>query len=233
MTGLDEERLGSGVLVWGFFSIAGVVVFVGAVLFLPAGVEWSNAWVFLSVFSLQMILATLYLWRANPAVFVARRRIHPGTESWDKVLLVLLLPSFAAMFVVAGLDRRLHWSFVPVWAIILGYVLFTVGMIGSAWAEAVNRFAEPGVRIQTERGHTVIETGPYALVRHPLYVAGEILSFGIALALGSYWALLPVAAATLLIVIRTALEDRVLHEGLAGYREYASRVRYRLIPGVW
>lgn len=229
----EEERIGSSTFSWAFLSLGGVIFVLGVALFVPAGIEWWNGWIFLSVFSLQMILAALYLWRTNPAIYVARSKIHQGTMPWDKVLLVFILLSFAGMFFVAGLDQRFHWSLVPVWLIILGYILLTAGMVGSAWAQEFNKFAEPGVRIQTERGHKVVDTGPYAVVRHPLYVAGFILLFGIALALGSYWALIPVAVATLVIVVRTALEDRMLHEELAGYREYASRVRYRLIPGVW
>jgi protein-S-isoprenylcysteine O-methyltransferase Ste14 len=97
----------------------------------------------------------------------------------------------------------------------------------------VNKFAEPTVRIQTERGQKVIDTGPYAIVRHPLYLGGVILFTGIPLALGSFWALIPTAVGTLVLVVRTVLEDRTLREELEGYKEYAGRVRYRLIPGVW
>ena len=103
----------------------------------------------------------------------------------------------------------------------------------STWVYSVNKFAEPGVRIQTERGHKVIETGPYAIVRHPLYLASLFLIGGIPLTLGSFWALIPVAVGTMVLLVRTALEDRMLHRELDGYKEYASRVRYRLIPGVW
>jgi protein-S-isoprenylcysteine O-methyltransferase Ste14 len=97
----------------------------------------------------------------------------------------------------------------------------------------VNKFAEPGVRIQTERGHKVVDTGPYAIVRHPMYLSAVILFSGIALALGSFWAVIPAAVVALVLVVRTALEDRTLQNELDGYKAYASRVRYRLIPGVW
>ena len=97
---------------------------------------------------------------------------------------------------------------------------------------SVNKFAEITVRIQTERGHKVVDTGPYAIVRHPFYVASFWLA-GIPLSLGSYWALIPAAITVLVVVVRTALEDRTLQSELPGYKEYAARVRYRLIPGVW
>ena len=107
----------------------------------------------------------------NPDIFAARSKIHAGTKRWDKVLLTLLFPSFLAIFPLAALDAgRWHWSSVPLWLIVLGYVLLSVGFFITAWAEGVNKFAEPGVRIQKERGQTVIDTGPYALVRHPMYL---------------------------------------------------------------
>ncbi len=130
-----------------------------------------------------------------------------------------------ATFPVAGLK---HGS--P-WVIVLGYVLLTIGMVGTAWAESVNKFAEPGVRIQP--GRKVVDSGPYRIVRHPMYVAAVFFFGGIPLALGSFWALIPAVMAVIILVVRTALEDRMLQEELPGYKEYAGRVRYRLIPGVW
>ena len=115
----------------------------------------------------------------------------------------------------------------------LGYLVQLAGWIGVGWAETVNRFFEPGVRIQTERGHHVIDTGPYALIRHPGYFAAVLLFVGIALSLGSWWALIPAGFGSLLLVLRTVWEDRTLHAELPGYAEYAQRVRFRLVPGVW
>ena len=115
----------------------------------------------------------------------------------------------------------------------LGYVLLVAGLAGMSWAESVNKFSETTVHIQTDRGHTVIDTGPYALVRHPGYVAACLLCLGMPLALGSLWAFIPVILSGLLMVLRTVWEDQTLREELAGYEEYTQRVRYRLIPGVW
>jgi protein-S-isoprenylcysteine O-methyltransferase Ste14 len=117
--------------------------------------------------------------------------------------------------------------------IVVGYILLTIGMVGSVWVYGVNKFAEPGVRIQTDRGHKVVDTGPYAIVRHPLYATAILIFGGFALPLGSYWALVPAAVASVVLVIRTALEDRTLQDELPGYKDYAQRVRSRLIPGVW
>jgi protein-S-isoprenylcysteine O-methyltransferase Ste14 len=229
----DEGRPGAGTLRRAVLTLGGLVLFLGVVLFLPAGVGWTGGWVFLLVFLLQVAAASLYLWRTNPEIFVARSKIHAGTKGWDKVVLALLLPSFLAVFLLAALDRRYGWSSVPPWLVVLGYVLLTLGMVGSVWAYRVNKFAEPGVRIQAERGHRVIDTGPYAVVRHPIYSASLLLVVGIPLALGSLWALIPAAVALPVLVVRTVLEDRTLREELGGYKEYASRVRSRLVPGVW
>ncbi len=114
----------------------------------------------------------------------------------------------------------------------LGYTLLIAGIVGLIWAQSVSKFFEPTVRIQTDRGHTVIDTGPYALVRHPGYVAACLLFMGMPLALGSLWALIPAAVSCLILVVRTVLEDKTLRNELVGYEEYRQRVRYRLVPGV-
>lgn len=214
-------------------SLVGFSILIGAALFVPAGLTWRNAWIFLIVFLALMIASMIYLWRVNPDIFVARSRIHQGTKSWDKLVLALVLPAFFGVFVVAGLDARFAWSAVPPWMVLAGYVLLIVGFIASDWVYAVNRFAEPSVRIQKDRGQTVIDTGPYWIVRHPLYVAGGLLMIGIALALSSFMALILVGIGCIVLVIRTVFEDRMLQLELEGYRDYALRVRYRLIPGVW
>lgn len=135
---------------------------------------------------------------------------------------------------VAALDDgRFQWSRMSWWFVGVGYLLLTIGTAITAWAQGVNRFFEPGVRIQTERSHHVVDSGPYAIVRHPGYFAACLLFAGIALAFGSWWALVPAGIAVLLTLIRTEWEDRTLRAELAGYATYAQRVRFRLIPGVW
>ncbi len=111
--------------------------------------------------------------------------------------------------------------------------MLLAGFAGLTWAEAVNKFFEPSVRIQTDRGHRVIDTGPYAIIRHPGYAFSFALFLGIPLALGSLWGLIPAALICMMLVVRTVLEDRTLQNELPGYKQYAERVRYRLVPGVW
>ena len=121
----------------------------------------------------------------------------------------------------------------PWWIVALGYLLFAAGYALSTWALAVNKFFEPSVRIQTDRGQKVIDTGPYRIVRHPGYAAGIPALVGIALALGSWWALIPVGISSALVILRTQWEDQTLQAELPGYKDYTRRVRCRLIPGVW
>ena len=214
---------------------SGVVflLFLGIIMFLPAGyIRWANGWLMIVVFVALTIPSMVYIWRVNPEIFAARRRIQPGTKGWDRVLLMVLLPTMLAIYPVAALDDgRFHWSRVPLWLVVVGYVLLTISWCLFMWVESVNKFAEPGVRVHAEQ--RVIDTGPYAIVRHPMYMGVPSFSVGTALALGSYWALVPAALLLPILVGRTAMEDRTLREELAGYKQYASRVRYRLLPGVW
>jgi protein-S-isoprenylcysteine O-methyltransferase Ste14 len=204
-------------------------------LFVPAGsISWMRGWLFLLVVVTLLGAAALYLWRINPEIFAARSRIQPGTKRWDRILLALLLPAMVAIIPLAALDYgRFRWSRMSWWFVGLGYFLLTTAVVITAWAQAVNRFFEPGVRIQTERGHHVVQTGPYAIIRHPGYFAACLLFPGMALALGSWSALIPAGFATLLLLIRTEWEDRTLRAELDGYAAYSQRVPCRLIPGVW
>ena len=206
-----------------------------ALIFLPAGsLGWRPGWVFAIVLVLAFGISAVVIARVNPIIYRARSRFQPGTKSWDKALLAFMLPAMVAILPVAALDAgRLGWSHVPTGLVILGYAATLLGIALTGWAQAVNPYFEPGVRIQSERHQHVIDSGPYRFVRHPGYVAALLLFFGMPLALGSYWALVPAALATALLIVRTDWEDRLLQAELAGYRDYASRVRWRLVPGLW
>lgn len=203
-------------------------------LFVPAGtLDWPRGWAFEIAFTMACLIATVLLWRINPEIFVARSRVQPGTKRLDYVFIAVVMASFAAILPVAGLDFRFGWAEAPDWAVMLGYVLFAFGFAASMWPPAVNRHFEPGVRIQSDRGQTVIDFGPYAIVRHPGYSAAAILAVGMALSLGSWWALVPALIAIIALVPRTLFEERVLGAGLPGYLAYKERVKYRWVPGVW
>jgi len=175
--------------------------------------------------------------RRHPGILAERSKLgkNQNIKSWDKILAPLMAVSLSFLLVIAaGLDHRFGWSPVfPIWLNILGFLLIVPGYTFAGWALAENRFFSTMVRIQTDRGHMVCDSGPYRLVRHPGY-AGNVLALpGLVLAFGSVWTIIPVIIALIIAVIRTALEDKTLQEELPGYRDYARRVRYRLIPGVF
>jgi protein-S-isoprenylcysteine O-methyltransferase Ste14 len=231
-----SERIREGID-WGRVVrfLFGLPIYFALFMFLPAGTwTWPRGWLFIAVFVGSLSIATAYLWRVNPEVVAARIASHEGTKRWDRVLVPFALAAFYAIIPVAALDDgRFHWSVLPWWVCGVGYLLVLVGMLIVTRAEAVNKFFEATVRIQTDRGQTVVDTGPYAIVRHPGYDAGILLSAGTALCLGSLWALLPAGVASALLVLRTHWEDQTLQAELPGYKEYAERVRYKLIPAVW
>jgi protein-S-isoprenylcysteine O-methyltransferase Ste14 len=198
---------------------------------------WWQAWVYSLLIFTTGIGGRIWAERRHPGLMAERARSLKASDvkAWDKVLAPLLALSVSFPLVtVAGLDHRFGWSAVfPIWLNIAGILLIALGYAFAVWALAENRFFSSMVRIQTDRGHVVCDSGPYRIVRHPGY-AGNLLAMpGIVLALNSSWTLIPVGIAVVVAVIRTALEDRTLQEELPGYREYTSRVRYRLVPGVY
>ncbi len=216
-------------------SLAIFMVFLGVALFLPAGdLRWGRGRLFFIAFVVWTIISVFWLRRVNPDIFTARSRVQEGTKRWDRVVMIPLLLSLFGALLVSALDGgRFHWTNLPPAWIVFGHALLLCGYAISAWAYAVNKFAEPGVRIQKERGQTVIDTGPYAFMRHPVYLGGILVAAGMPLALGSVWGLVPAACATLTLAVRVVLEERTLRAELPGYAEYSRRVRYRLIPGIW
>ncbi len=173
----------------------------------------------------------------HPGITAERQNIESfrNAKAWDKVLAPLMAVSVVfPMVMVAGMDHRHNCSpEFPLWLNVVGFIFIAFGYAFAAWALAENRFFSGVVRIQTDRGHVVCDTGPYRFVRHPGYAGSILPLFGIVLALGSAWALIPAAVASIVAVIRTVLEDQILREELPGYRDYAQHVRYRLIPGIY
>ncbi|MGQ9479264.1 MAG: methyltransferase family protein [Thermoproteota archaeon] len=204
-----------------------------AILFISSGqLDWMWAWVYLGV-SVGILIINLFV--VSPELMAERSEIKENVKSWDKVLATLISILTLNEFVVSGLDKRFGWS--PQLGLtihLLALVFWTLGQGLFSWAMASNKFFSGAVRIQMDRNHTVVTSGPYQYVRHPGYL-GYIISFCLTtpLALGSLWALVAGGLGALLLIIRTALEDRTLLEELDGYKEYAQQVRYRLLPGIW
>jgi protein-S-isoprenylcysteine O-methyltransferase Ste14 len=208
----------------------------GALLFQAAGtLSWPGAWVFLVVMVGLSLTLGLSLARRDPGLVNERLRppIQKNQAAADKVLLTALLLAIFGWQALMGLDFRFGWSAVPVWAQVIGAAVLLLGIWISYRTMLENSFAAPVVKIQDERGHRVIATGPYSYVRHPMY-AGAILFFaGTTLLLGSWWGLATVPVFVVLLAVRIFIEERTLRTGLWGYDDYAAHVRYRLIPLVW
>ena len=224
------DRAGFGRII----TVLGSTLLFGAILFIAAGrLNWLEAWIFLGI-SLAGILANgLWSIRHNPEMLNERGRIGKNAKSWDKVIGLFYMLFLLAIYILAGLDARFGWSATPLWIRILGGVALALSLALTFWVMKVNAFISTFVRIQDERGHTTVSSGPYRFVRHPMYVGILLMSWGTAFLLGSWWAVIPAVLNIVLFFVRTALEDRTLQAELPGYKEYAARVRYRLIPGVW
>jgi protein-S-isoprenylcysteine O-methyltransferase Ste14 len=198
---------------------------------------WWQAWLSAGLAILASAVSRALALRRNPDLAAERAQSTgaEGTKSWDRLIVpVIALLGPVVSYIVAGLDQRFGWSpdlpvavnLVSAGVIVLGYALGT-------WAMVENRFFSSVVRIQKDRGHTVVTTGPYRFLRHPSYAGGVWAALAGPLLLGSLWALLPAGLVVVGVVMRTALEDRTLQEELPGYAEYARQTRYRLLPGVW
>ena len=194
------------------------------------GSVWRDFWVLMALWALAQLV---YVGMVNPQILLHRTGLKKGTELWDWVCILVFLPAFVGILVVAGDDVRSDGELLPQWVRPVGLVLFVLG--GGLFIRAMgeNPFFEKTVRIQHERDHHVIETGPYRFVRHPGYVGliAWVLSFP--LLLTSPRSLLPAGLTVICFLVRTALEDRTLHNKLPGYADYATRVRSRLVPGIW
>lgn len=214
--------------------VPGLLLFVP--LFLGAGhVGWPLAWAFVGLFVAGSLATGLWLRRADPALLAERTKspFRSGQRPRDRAIMAVLFAGFPVWLACLGLDARFGWSHVPRWVPALGAALIAASFIGWVFVLRANSFASNAILIQAERGHTVISTGPYAVVRHPMYSVALGFLAGVPLMLGSSWGLLALAVFVPLLAARTLGEERVLLEGLPGYRAYSAKVRYRLLPGVW
>jgi protein-S-isoprenylcysteine O-methyltransferase Ste14 len=200
-------------------------------------IDIPRAWVFLGATALFYAGMLTVLYRVNPTLLIHRAewRRKKGTKRWDKFLVAAYITmQFVVQFIVIGLDvGRYHWSEMGVQWMVPGFALLFAAALVSTWAMAVNPHFEPMVRIQTDRGHRVITRGPYSYVRHPGYAGIMLWPVSTSLIMGSLYGLVPAVLCILILLVRTAWEDKTLFEELDGYAEYAERVRFRLIPGVW
>ena len=229
----EKRLIGS----WMYQSALFLIVY-PLVFFITAGDwKWGWGWVFYIILTVFLTAHPLLLIPINPQLLAERARgtQTADTKQWDRILTMIgggILPFGSQL--LSALDHRLGWTVqLPVNLHILATAVTIIGFVLFLWAMVSNAFFTEGVRIQTERGHTVCESGPYRYVRHPGYVGSILSILGLPLILGSLWALIPAVAGGTAFFVRTALEDRTLQLELKGYAEYAARVRYRLVPGLF
>jgi len=214
-------------------GLIGLVVF-GLLVFWPAGTfDYWQGWAFIAVFAASTMIPSLYLAAKNPAALERRMQAGPAAETrpLQKLIISFAFVSLGATIVVSALDFRFGWSSVPAAISVVGDVLVALGLVISMIVTIQNGYAAANVKV--ESGQDLVSTGLYGVVRHPMYFGNVVLMIGIPLALGSYWGLLFVIPGLAVLATRILDEEKVLTQQLAGYRDYAQRVHYRLVPYVW
>lgn len=212
----------------------GTFVFFSIIFFSAGQINYFQGLLYVAI-GLTMAILNYTVLRIDSELSAERSKPGDGTKTWDKAILGLSLLATIAMYCVAGLDSgRYHWSPQFHWSLIaLGAILTAVGQLLFLIAQKQNKFFSSTVRIQTERGHTVCDTGLYSVVRHPAYMGMLVQTLGFPLIFGSLWSIIPVSAFLILLLVRTCLEDKTLKEELDGYVAYSEKTRYRIIPFVW
>jgi len=219
-----------------YFALVAEFVVFAAILFGAAGrLDWWEGWAFLAVFFGCAFAVSEWVLQRDPALMAERlgSPVQQGQPVWDRLFLPVVGLVFLGWLVLMGLDARYGWSDVPAWLEIVGGAAIVAGFGIVAQVFAENTFLAPVVKVQTERAHRLIATGPYAFVRHPMYAGAVVLLLGSGLLAGSWWATVGSLLIVGAIAIRAVLEERLLTASLAGYADYAARVRYRLVPLVW
>jgi protein-S-isoprenylcysteine O-methyltransferase Ste14 len=229
---MRQSDIGLNTRAWlALVVVAGVMC---ALLFGAAGTtQYWQAWVYVAIFLGASILTTLYLMKRDPALLARRMRGGPmfEKEGTQRIIMVFISLGFIAVLVVPALDHRFGWSTVPVWGVVLGDILVAIGFYLIFLVYRANTFTSAVIEVAADQ--KVISTGPYAVVRHPMYASGSLYMLGTPLALGSYWGFLALAAMAPFLLWRVLDEERILTRDLPGYAEYRQRVRHRLVPFIW
>jgi protein-S-isoprenylcysteine O-methyltransferase Ste14 len=212
------------------------IVAMGALLFASAGtLHWPAAWALLATSAVLGPACGLWLAKTDPALLAERMRpmMQRDQPAADKKFMLVFGTTALVWFIAIGLDKRFHGSDIPVALQALGFVMLLLSTGFIMWVMRENSFAAPVIKLQTERGHHVVSTGPYAWVRHPMYSGAVLFFIGVPLLLGSWWGVAMAPLFFVLFAVRSGIEERTLIAGLPGYADYAARVRYRLLPGLW
>jgi protein-S-isoprenylcysteine O-methyltransferase Ste14 len=216
------------------FGLAAVLALMAAMIFTPARTfHYWQAWVFLGVYAICNVLVIAYLWKTDRALLLRRMSGGPFSERnpAQKIIMALASVGFVALLIIPALDHRLLWSNAPPAVAVIGDILVVFGFFVATLIFRENTFAAATIQVADEQ--RVVSTGPYAIVRHPMYAGGLVLLAGIPLALGSYWGLAVIVAMIPVLIWRLLDEETFLSENLTGYKEYQSKVPWRLIPGIF
>jgi protein-S-isoprenylcysteine O-methyltransferase Ste14 len=217
-----------------FAGLLNIICTLAVLLFLPARTfNYWQAWVFLAVFSAPVLGITLYLMRRDPKLLERRVKAGPGAEKEksQKIIQLFAMMAFIAVILLPAIDHRFAWSKVPVSVTAIGDILVALGLLIVFLVFRENTFTSGIIEVGAEQ--VTITTGPYALVRHPMYIGALVMLLGVPLALGSWWGLLTLIPMTLAIVLRLLDEEKILGKKLPGYLEYKDKVRWRLLPFIW
>jgi protein-S-isoprenylcysteine O-methyltransferase Ste14 len=231
-----RTKFAGAVVVRVIFQFGFSIMIWAGLLFWSAGtVKWVRGWIHLGLWVVTLLVNFFILLKRNPTLLAIRTKMQRFELKFDILLMLLIMtPAVVAVPIVAGLDAvRYRLLPIPFWAVFPAVLLHITGDALMLWAMVVNPFMEKAIRIQTERGHHVITTGPYAIVRHPMYAGFILLFLGVPLMLGSGWAFVPVSVVLAALIIRTIFEDRILQKKLPGYEAYTKKTHYRLLPGIW
>ena len=210
-------------------------IILGAWLFIPANtIDWPAAWIYIIIYMCFGVIVVVWLRKNNPALLKERMTFLKKTAyRWDKIIVLGSTVLFIALFSIPGFEFRYQWSHMPIILNIIGFVGIVCSFVLIFLVMRENTYLSRVVEIQKERGHTVITTGPYRVVRHPMYVGVIVMFFCTSLVLSSFYGLIPALFLAIIIGIRTHFEDKKLHNELPGYREYAEKTRYRILHGIW
>jgi len=224
-----------GAIRWLIRETCGNLILIGILFGVVGRWNWWMGWALSGIYIIWSATTAILILPVNPEMLAERSRPHADTKKWDKMILGVMGLLMIAEYVIASLDVRLIWSpQLPFYLQVIGLVMAIIGYdVLLVWAMVSNAFFVATVRIQKDRRQAVVSNGPYRFIRHPGYLGTLLLHWGVPLMLNSLWAFIPAGLITLVLVIRTFLEDKTLLAELPGYIEYAGRVRYRLLPGIW
>jgi protein-S-isoprenylcysteine O-methyltransferase Ste14 len=231
----EDPRVKIGAMRWLIRELVGNLFLIAILFGIIGRWDWWNGWAMSAIYLLWSLAAIIFILPVNPQMLAERSRPKAGSKKWDVAMVAIMGVFLLISYGVACLDVRFGWG--PMFSLpiqIAGVIVAFIGYdIMLMWSMIANAFFSTIIRIQSDRQHKVAMGGPYRFVRHPGYVGTILFYLATPFLLGSLWALIPAVLACLTLIIRTAMEDKTLQSELPGYREYASRVRFRLLPGIW